>query len=95
MIATAFLSMWISNLATAMLMVPIGTAVMTSLGPVETSDQAPAERSVEDDLVAGIRTVPDELPASDFGLALMLGIAYSASAMRSANTVGITTFAIR
>jgi sodium-dependent dicarboxylate transporter 2/3/5 len=88
MIATAFLSMWISNSATAMLMVPIGTAVITSLGPIETSDQAPAERSVEDDLVAGLRTAPDELPASDFGLALMLGIAYSASIGGVATLIG-------
>ncbi|MFH1279827.1 MAG: DASS family sodium-coupled anion symporter [Candidatus Eisenbacteria bacterium] len=33
MIATAFLSMWISNTATAMLMLPIGLSVINRLGP--------------------------------------------------------------
>ncbi|GEL06631.1 SLC13 family permease [Salisediminibacterium halotolerans] len=32
MLATAFLSMWISNTATAMMMVPIGTAIIYQLG---------------------------------------------------------------
>lgn len=86
MLATAFLSMWISNSATAMLMVPIGAAVAVSVGAVD--EQETAAGNEEDDIVAGVRTDPDERPASDFGLALMLGIAYSASIGGVATLIG-------
>ena len=88
MLATAFLSMWISNSATAMLMVPIGTAVVVSVGAVDEQEQEMAPSNEDDDLVAGVRTDPDERPASDFGLALMLGIAYSASIGGVATLIG-------
>jgi len=39
MVATAFLSMWISNSATAMLMVPIGAAVIVSIGAVDEQER--------------------------------------------------------
>ncbi len=55
MLATAFLSMWISNTATATMMLPIAIAVGEMLKPVD-------------------RKGPYE-----FGIALMLGIAYGAS----------------
>jgi len=46
MLATAFLSMWISNTATALMMLPIALAVIASLGEMETDrpagDFAPA-----------------------------------------------------
>jgi solute carrier family 13 (sodium-dependent dicarboxylate transporter), member 2/3/5 len=62
MIATAFLSMWIANVAVALMMLPIATAVI------------------------------DKEEATDakgkFGLALMLGIAYSASIGGMASLVG-------
>ncbi len=64
MAATAFLSMWISNTATAMMMLPIGLAVIDHV-----------HNSVE-------KGYPDrKLKKGEFrfGLALMLGIAYSAS----------------
>jgi len=83
MLATAVLSMWISNSATAMLMVPIGTAVIVSLGS-DGRDRRPDEG----ELVTGVRAVPDERPATDFGLALMLGIAYSASIGGVATLIG-------
>ncbi|KOX91460.1 anion transporter [Haloarcula rubripromontorii] len=86
MLATAFLSMWISNSATAMLMVPIGTAVVVSVEAVD--EQEMAAGNEDDDIVAGVRTDPDERPASAFGLALMLGIAYSASIGGVATLIG-------
>lgn len=88
MIATAFLSMWISNSATAMLMVPIGTAVIISVGAVDESDRTLVEGDEEDELVVGVRADPDDRPATGFGLALMLGIAYSASIGGAATLIG-------
>lgn len=64
MIATAFLSMWISNSATVMLMMPIALAVIDQTAAlVETTDRE-------------IATAEGEF---SFGVALMLCIAYSAS----------------
>jgi len=64
MIATGFLSMWISNTATAMMMLPIGLAIIDHAYDLET------------------RTISKTKPQKEnfkFGIALMLGIAYSAS----------------
>lgn len=63
MIATGFLSMWISNTATAMMMVPIGMAITAHVAA-----------SLKDN--PSIDTSPGKFP---FGTAMMLGIAYSAS----------------
>lgn len=63
MVATGFLSMWISNTATAMMMVPIGLAIIYQVS-----------QSVKDN--ENIDTTPENFA---FGKALMLGIAYSAS----------------
>ncbi|MCH8505536.1 MAG: SLC13 family permease [Ectothiorhodospiraceae bacterium] len=68
MVSTAFLSMWISNTATAMMMLPIALAVL---------QQAREEAEKEG----------GELP-SGFGVALMLGIAYSASIGGVATLIG-------
>ena len=65
MIATGFLSMWISNSATAMMMVPIGLAII-----YQVSD------AVKNDPSYDIDTAPQHF---NFGKAMMLGIAYSAS----------------
>lgn len=64
MIATAFLSMWVSNTATAMMMTPIGLAVILQTGDI-------IDRSDVD--------VPTQQGEFNFGTALMLCIAYSAS----------------
>ncbi len=64
MVATAFLSMWVSNTATAMMMTPIGLAVI-----LQTSDIV--DRSDAD--------IPTSQGEFNFGTALMLCIAYSAS----------------
>ncbi|MBT2583537.1 DASS family sodium-coupled anion symporter [Planococcus sp. ISL-109] len=63
MVATGFLSMWISNTATAMMMVPIGLAIIYQV----------SEALKDDD---SIDTSQENF---GFGKALMLGIAYSAS----------------
>lgn len=64
MLATAFLSMWISNTATAAMMLPVAIAVSETLRPSDT--EGPFE----------------------FGLALMLGIAYAASIGGVATLIG-------
>ncbi|PDW00016.1 SLC13 family permease [Candidatus Chloroploca asiatica] len=74
MIATGFLSMWISNTATAMMMVPMGTAVILQFTDLLKRDG----KAVEQD--TGSRL--------GFGTALMLGIAYSASIGGIATLVG-------
>jgi sodium-dependent dicarboxylate transporter 2/3/5 len=73
MVATAFLSMWISNTATTMMMFPIGLAVIMH-----------AANMIEKEKLA-IKTTPGSF---NFGIALMLGIAYSASIGGIATLVG-------
>ena len=90
MIATGFVSMWVSNTATAVMMLPIGISVLMIVSKVvggAISDHAVADTDDADtgDVVAdntggeeddsGLGTVVK----SNFGTALMLGIAYSAS----------------
>jgi len=73
MIATAFLSMWISNTATTMMMFPIGLAVILH-----------AEVMIKKENLS-INTARGEF---NFGTALMLAIAYSASIGGIATLVG-------
>src|SRR5699024_3666205 len=63
MVSTGFLSMWISNTATAMMMVPIGLAIIYQVAEA-LKDRLEIDTSEEN---------------FKFGKALMLGIAYSAS----------------
>ncbi|HSH44213.1 MAG TPA: SLC13 family permease [Longimicrobiales bacterium] len=67
MVATAFLSMWVSNTATAVMMMPIGLSVIGLVAP----DRETGEPSL-----------------LNFGTALMLGIAYSASIGGVATLIG-------
>ncbi|MDZ7687532.1 MAG: DASS family sodium-coupled anion symporter [Halobacteriales archaeon] len=64
MTATAFLSMWVSNTATAVMMTPIGLAVVAQVGSMveERGDDIPVGKG-----------------EFNFGTALMLCLAYSAS----------------
>ncbi len=79
MLATAVLSMWISNTATTMMMVPIGLAVI---------GQATTMLSARDEAI-------DVRPGHfTFGTALMLGIAYSASIGGVATLIGTPPNAI-
>lgn len=72
MVATGFLSMWISNTATAMMMVPMGLAIIYQVS-----------EAVKDD--PSIDTSKENF---GFGKALMLGIAYSASLGGIATLIG-------
>src|SRR5699024_6773229 len=63
MVSTGFLSMCISNTATAMMMVPIGLAIIYQVA-----------EALKDD-----PTIDTSMKNFGFGKAMMLGIAYSAS----------------
>ncbi|GAA0487171.1 SLC13 family permease [Salinibacillus aidingensis] len=72
MVATGFLSMWISNTATSMMMVPIGLAII-----YQVAEQLKDDHSID--------TSQENF---GFGKALMLGIAYSASVGGIATLIG-------
>ena len=65
MLATAFLSMWITNVAVVLMMLPIATAVIT-----RDEDEGETERP------------------GQFGIALLLGIAYAASVGGTGTLIG-------
>lgn len=78
MVATGFLSMWISNTATAMMMVPIGLAII-----YQVSDALKNNPTID--------TSKEKFP---FGKSLMLGIAYAASIGGMATLIGTPPNAI-
>lgn len=98
MAATAFLSMWISNTATAMMMVPIGAAVIVELTAVGGRRSPPQHRedlespndpdAVAEEILHRLNEDSYDLPNVSFGLALMLGIAYGASIGGAATLIG-------
>ena len=73
MVATGFLSMWISNTATAMMMVPMGLAITAQVADVLKKSKSNVDTSEGN---------------FGFGKALMLGIAYSASLGGMATLIG-------
>jgi sodium-dependent dicarboxylate transporter 2/3/5 len=78
MIATAFLSMWISNTATTMMMLPIAAAVVNQLAELAVID---GERGP---------SVAERARVS-FGVILLLGVAYSASVGGIGTIIGSPT----
>lgn len=80
MLATALLSMWISNTATSMMMLPIGMAVASQVELLQSADQDSLSKSV--------------YAKSNFGICLMLGIAYSATIGGVATLIGTPPNAI-
>ncbi|QPZ39440.1 SLC13 family permease [Paramicrobacterium chengjingii] len=79
MIATGFISMWVSNTATAVMMLPLGTSVL-ALVSTQMKKAADSSDTSEGKASDVIRT--------NFGTALMLGIAYSASLGSLATIIG-------
>ncbi|MFC3051893.1 SLC13 family permease [Kordiimonas pumila] len=66
MVASAFLSMWISNTATTMMMLPVAMAVVKQIAS-EASLKGERSKTTE------------QIIQQSFGLVMMLGLAYSAS----------------
>jgi sodium-dependent dicarboxylate transporter 2/3/5 len=93
MLATAVLSMWISNTATAILMYTIAVSLLEALERAAGRGTAPegtADAAEPAHTAAGAAAPPLER----FGLALMLGIAYAASIGGVATLVGTPTNAL-
>ncbi|WP_062950842.1 MULTISPECIES: DASS family sodium-coupled anion symporter [Brachybacterium] len=93
MIATGFVSMWVSNTATAVMMLPIGVSVLVLVNRLRLEDAArkgeePGE-GVDPELEAeGSAGTASSAVRSKFGTALMLGIAYAASIGSLATIIG-------
>ncbi|MCK5702073.1 MAG: SLC13/DASS family transporter [Cyclobacteriaceae bacterium] len=79
MLATYVLSMWISNTATTMMMLPIAVAVAKQFGGISNNEQD----------LSGHKKLN-----SSFGLPLMLGIAYAASIGGITTLIGTPTNAM-
>lgn len=79
MVATGFLSMWVSNTATAVMMLPIGVSVLMLVVGLEGQEEP--EATTADDGSGAPEEAATEHGAlrTNFGTALMLGIAYAAS----------------
>ncbi len=82
MCATAFLSMWISNTAATVMMVPIAMSVIEVVG-----QKIGRSSSKSNDETGAI----GQSPPNNFALTLMLGIAYAASIGGVATLIGTPT----
>lgn len=88
MIATGFLSMWVSNTATAVMMIPIGVSVLMLVAGIgkEIGGASPAATGEQPEPASD--AVKQAVIKSNFGTALMLGIAYAASIGSLATLIG-------
>ncbi|MBV6647529.1 MAG: SLC13/DASS family transporter, partial [Cyclobacteriaceae bacterium] len=68
MIATGFLSMWISNTATALMMLPIGMAIAKKIGDLQIGDHGESIKSFDKSLMLAIAYA-----ASIGGMATLIG----------------------
>ncbi|WP_295648661.1 DASS family sodium-coupled anion symporter [uncultured Dietzia sp.] len=82
MIATGFLSMWVSNTATAVMMLPIGVSVLML------ASELGREATADDGSGASMDEAAKTVIRSNFGTSLMLGIAYAASVGSLATIIG-------
>lgn len=78
MVSTGVLSAFLSNTATAMMMLPIGLAVISQVVALSKGDKK----------VVQLTSDGKSVPKSNFGAALMLGIAYAASIGGVATLIG-------
>ncbi|WP_299957639.1 DASS family sodium-coupled anion symporter [uncultured Modestobacter sp.] len=91
MLATAFLSMWVSNTATTVLMLPIGLSVlMLVLDRVAagSGDKAAVDTAADSDGGPAVTELIQDKDTRNFAVALMLGIAYAASIGSLATLIG-------
>lgn len=86
MIATGFLSMWVSNTATAVMMLPIGISVLMLVQKIRKGEDPASAAEPEDEEEAAEER--KEAVRSNFGTALMLGIAYAASVGSVSTIIG-------
>lgn len=90
MVSTAFLSMWISNTASTMLMLPIALALLAMLAESATAHE-PASGGSAGASPSHTAASPSRAGLSRLGIAMMLGIAYSASIGGLSTQVGTPT----
>lgn len=86
MAATAFLSMWVSNTATAVMMLPIGLSVTHLVREVRRAERGAMAQAAGPP--AGPRDGDGEGDEDGFEVSLMLGIAYAASIGGFATLIG-------
>ncbi len=79
MVATGFLTMWVSNTATAVMMILIGVSVLMLVINLDPDGKIRPGASAARALDPESDEVKEAVIKSDFGTALMLGIAYAAS----------------
>ncbi len=80
MVSTGFLSMWVSNTATTLMMLPIAISVLALVVQSGSREEASAQ-DVTEQMAAGAKVtdVVDDADVRVFGVALVLSIAWSAS----------------